>query len=282
MAESVKELRKICYAGSKVKRPLYMELFTMKVSIYITKLLLYTPISADLVTISMILLVTLGSIIMAFGSLKFLLIGILIIHFTVVLDNVNGEVARYRKEGSMVGTFLEQFYHGVSTPLIFFFLSYGVFFKTGYKSVLIFGFLCAIFSKSIVLPAIYSAVVKNAVRDSEKGNRNKKLKKYTSLTGKVNLEGGGTRTGTRLYRTYDYIREFLSTPFNIAHINIIVLLEILNVYYNFLPKYFLIYWYLVIYGIISVVTQIMSFIVHYKGKTVYHYYVSLFRKNKGA
>ena len=62
MVESIKELRKICYANSKSKRPLYMELVTMKFSIYVTKLLLYTPIHADQVTILMMLLAIFGSI----------------------------------------------------------------------------------------------------------------------------------------------------------------------------------------------------------------------------
>jgi len=280
MVESIKELREICYKDSKAKRPLYMELFTMKISIYVTKLLLYTPIRADQVTISMVLLSILGSVLMAFGTLKFLLIGILIIHFTVVLDNVNGEIARYRKEGSMIGTFLEQFYHEISTPLIFFSLGYGVFMQTGYKSVLIFGFLCAMFSKSVVIPAIDAAVVKNLLRDAQSGKINDKLRKYTSLVGKANIKGGSTKAGAELYHTYDYIKEFWGWPFNVAYINIIIILEFLNWYYYIIPTYLMIYWYLAIYGVISVIIQAISFIVHYKGKTVYHYYISIFKKGK--
>lgn len=280
MMESIKELREICYKDSKAKRPLYMEMFTMKISIYVTKLLLYTPISADHVTISMILLVAIGSALMAFGSLKFLLIGILLVHFTVVLDNVNGEVARYRKEGSMTGTFLEQLYHEIAPPLIFFFLSFGVFMETGYSSVLIFGMLCAIFSKSVVLPAIDAAIVKNALRDAENGRIKEKMKKYISVVGKADLKGGGTKSGRKLYDIYDYIREFWGAPFSIAHINLIILLEIVNFYYGFWPRYFLVYWYIAAYGILSVIIQIISFIVHYRGKTVYHYYVSIFGEKK--
>ena len=120
MVESIKELKKICYKNSSKKRPLYMELFTMKISIYVTKLFLYTPIHADHVSMLMVLLAIVGSSMMAFGSTLMMLIGITIIHFTVVLDNVNGEVARYRKEGSLIGSFLEEVYHTLSIPFIFF------------------------------------------------------------------------------------------------------------------------------------------------------------------
>ena len=278
MVESIKELRRICYDNYKAKVPLYMKLVTKKISIYITKLLLYTPIHADQVTISMILLVILGSILMSLGNLKLMLVGVLIIHFTVVLDNVNGEIARYRKEGSMTGTFLEQLYHELSVPLIFFSFAFGVFLQTGFKSVLIFGFICAILSRSVVLSAIKSAVVKNAIRDTRLGNNPEKIKKYIAMIGNTNVEGGSTDTGKRLYKTYDYIREFWGAPFNIVHINTIIVLEIINLYYNLVSSYYLLYWYIIVYGSLSVVVQTTSFIVHYKGNTVYHYYVALFKK----
>lgn len=277
MVESIKELKKICYANSKGKRPLYMELVTMKFSLYVTKLLLYTPIRADQVTILMMLLAVLGSVLMSFGTLKLILTGILIIHFTIVLDNVNGEIARYRKEGNMTGTFLEFLYHEITATLVFFLLSYGIFLQTGYKSVLIFGFLCSFFSKSVVLSIINLAALKNALRD-DLIKRKEKIKKCIALIGKANIEGGSTEAGRKLFKTYDYVKEFWGHPFNIVHINVIVILEIVNSYYNILPMYFMLYWYLTIYGILSVAVQIISFIVHYKGKSVYHYYLALFEK----
>src|SRR3989344_5721805 len=120
MVESIKELRKRCQTK---KQPLYMEAVSMKVSIYITRLLLYAKISADYVTLSMIVLLVAGSAFMAFGSLWRILVGILIIHFTIILDNVNGEVARYWKEDGLIGTFLEQVYHNLAVPFLFFLFS---------------------------------------------------------------------------------------------------------------------------------------------------------------
>ena len=279
MVESVKELREICYANSKHKRPLYMELVTMRISIYITKLLLYTNISADHVTISMMLLSVLGSAFMAFGSLKYMLIGILIVHFTIILDNVNGEIARYRKEGNMVGTFLEFLYHEVTATFVFFSLAYGIFSRTGWKSALIFGFLASFFSKGIVLSIIKLAALKNVVRDDDK-KRKEKAKKSLQLVGSTNLKGGSTKLGSVLYKAYDRIKEFWGHPINIVHVNAILLIEMLNYYYMFLPPYVLTYWYLVVYGTGSVIVQLISFMVNYNGKTVYHYYFALLGKGK--
>lgn len=277
MVESIKELRKICYKGGEKKRPLYMELVTMKISIYITKLLLYTPIRADQVTLSMILLAILGSIIMAFGTLKFILVGILIIHFTVILDNVNGEIARYRKEGNIMGSFLENSFNEICITFMFFSLSFGIFLQTGYKSAVIFGFLASIFSKSFVLPILDGAVMKNALRDSVQ-KRDEKVKKYSSLIGKPNIKGGSNKISRKLYKIHDYFREFWNHPFNIVHVNVIVILEIINSYYRFLPAYSMLYWYLVIYGTGSLIIQTIAFIANYKGKSVYHYYLEVFGK----
>lgn len=279
MVESIKELRNICYANSSYRRPLYMELVTMKISIYVTKLLLYTPIHADQVTISMMLLTIFGSSLMAFGTLKYMLIGILIIHFTIILDNVNGEIARYRKEGNMIGTFLEFLYHEIAATLIFFSLAYGIFSRTGWESVLIFGFLASSFSKGVVLSIIKLAALKNAIRDDEK-KRREKAKKILHSVGSANLRGGSTKLGSILYNLYDKIKELWGHPFNIVHVNVILFLEFINYFYNFLPPYVLTYWYLVVYGTGSVVVQFISFLVHYKGKTVYHYYLALLGKGK--
>jgi len=275
MVESIKELRKICYKGSSKKRPLYMELVTMKISIYVTKLFLYTPIHADQVSMLMVLLIILGSGMMAFGSIVAMFIGATLIHFTVVLDNVNGEVARYYKEGSLIGTFLEEIYHTLSTPFIFFSLGYGVFTHTGINSAIIFGFICSVFAAPIVLRSIDSAVVKKGL-DRLKSKNGLLSKKYTLLKGQINIEGGGTQLGKKIYSKFDAINEFLGFPSNIVHIQIVVIVELLNSYFNFMPPYLLSLFYLIVFGSISVLRQFLSFVVHYKGKTVFHYYNALF------
>lgn len=271
MIESIKELKKIC--SSKKKQPLYMKLVSMKISIYITKLLLCTRISADYVTLSMIFLLILGSIFIAFGGLWMIFIGILIIHFTIILDNVNGEVARYWKEDGLIGTFLEQVYHNIAVPLIFFTLALGIFLKTGYILILIFGFLCAVFGRPIVLNSVKDAVIDERLREIKTGKR---VKVY--LIGKASIKGGGTKIGKKLYKAYDIMREFWVYPANIVHITILVIVELFNARYGFISQYMLFYIYLFVYGSVSTVVQAIAFIVNYRGRTVHHYYETLFEK----
>lgn len=277
MVESISELRKICYKDSGKKRPLYMKLATMRISIYVTKLFLYTPIHADHVTMLMLLLVLAGSGMMAFGSIWPMFIGITLIHFTVVLDNVNGEVARYKKQGNLMGSFLEEFYHLFSTPLIFFSFGYGIFKQAGNELALIFGFLCAVFASPIVIIAVKTAVVKKGI-DRLESKKKMLPEKYTLLNEKININGGGTKLGAKLYSSYGIIKEFMNFPLNIAHMQVVIAIELLNYYYSFMPPYILSLLYLIIYGSISALRQLASFIVHYKGRTVFHYYNALFGK----
>ncbi|MBW2976322.1 hypothetical protein KY347_02645 [Candidatus Woesearchaeota archaeon] len=277
MVEPIKELRKICYKGVTKKRPLYMELFTMKISVYVTKLFLYTPIHADQVSILMLLLMLFGSGMMAFGSVWTMFAGITLIHFTVVLDNVNGEVARYYKEGSLIGSFLEEVYHVLSIPFIFFSFGFGIFMHTGIKAAIISGFLCSVFSSPVILNAVKIAVVKKGL-DRLKSEKGMLPKKYTLLNEKINIEGGSTESGKKLYALYEKIKELWGFPANIAHIQIIIAIELFNRYFNFMPPFLLSLVYIIIYGAVSVLRQFMSFVVHYRGKTIFHYYNALFGK----
>ena len=119
--------------------------------------------------------------------------------------------------------------------------------------------------------------LKNVLRD-DTNKMAEKIRWCEALIGNANMEGGGTELGTKLYRKYDIVKEFWGHPFNLVHINIIAVLEIINSYLGAVPQYSMFYWYLAVYGIGSLAVQSISFIVHYKGKTVDHYYLAVFKK----
>jgi len=275
MVESISELRKVCYEGHKVNRPWYMKYVAMKISIYITWVFLHTPITSNQVTIIEMFLVIIGSVLMAFGNLWYILIGILLIHLTIFLDCVDGELARCRKKWSLVGMHLEDIYHQLLSYLMFFPLAFGIFLNTGWKSILIFGFLCSVFSKSFIIPNMFSAIVKNRLHGNTPMGYLKKQKTKDGIE-KINLQG--SELGKRLSSIYNKFSNIWAAPFNIVHLTIISIVEVINLSYQFFPSYIIFYWYLVIYGIAVVLIQIVSFIVHYKGKAAEHYYLALFNK----
>ena len=277
MVESITELRKICYKGSSKRRPLYMELVTMKLSIYVTKLLLFTKVRADHVSIFMILSIIFGSLLIGFGSLWVMFLGITLIHFTIILDNVNGEVARYRKEGSLIGSFLEETYHVLSIPFVFFFFGYGIFNNTGIELALLFGFISALFASPIILNAIKIAVVKKGL-DRLKEKKEMLPERYTMLKEDVNIEGGSTKSGRKLYSLYEDLKELWGFPANFVHIHLIIIFELFNSHYGFIAPFLVSLSYILIYGSVSFIKQFVSFIVHYRGRTIFHYYNALFKK----
>ena len=277
MVESIKELRKICYKGSSKRRPLYNELFTMKFTIYITKFLLSTPVRANHVTMLMILLVLIGSGMMAFGPIWVMFIGITLIHFTNFLDSVDGEISRYYQEGDLTGIFLEELYHTLLIPLMFFSFGYGIYTQTGNGLPVVFGFLSAVFGSPIVLTSIKTAVVKEAM-DKFESKEDFMAKKHLLPKKKIDVKGGDTELGKKLYHLYEGLKELLGFTLNMVGIHMIIATELLNYYFNFMPSFILSLVYIIIYGSASFLRQFISFMVHYKGKTVFHYYNALFGK----
>lgn len=270
MRLTINELWKICYEGQNVYRPWYNK-YVSNVSIYFTWLLIHTPITANQVTIAELILVILSSIFFFLGKLEHIFVGLLIIQVTNMLDCVDGEIARYRKMPSLTGAYLENIYHQLVSYLMFFPLAFGVYIHTGWESILVFGFLCSIFSKSIAIPNIYATVIEKRLSGKSLPSSMGQNKKSAD-----NLQG--TKTGKRLSDLYDKFKDFWAWPTNILHLTAIVIVELVNKYSPFMPSYYLFYWYFVAYTTAVVSIQLTSFAVHYKGKAAEQYYKALFYK----
>ncbi len=114
------------------------------ISIYITKLLIYTPITANQITAFWILLAISSSVMIFFG---YYILGGILLTISVILDYVDGEVARYKKTKSVkwgeffdwIGTWLSVFLPLLALTLNIFletkdtlFLMFGIFSIFGY------------------------------------------------------------------------------------------------------------------------------------------------------
>lgn len=122
--ENIKELRKKVQ-GDRIKtHEWYGRLFSRKISIYISWILLQTSITANQVTFMMIIMGWLASIFFAIGSPLFFLIGVLFFQIWWLLDNVDGEIAVYRRECNLTGIYFDVISHYLVHPFIM--LSIGV------------------------------------------------------------------------------------------------------------------------------------------------------------
>lgn len=115
--ESLKELRKIC--EKEPHKEIWIHVFFNKISLPFTRLLLYTPITPNQVTISSLIIGILGVFLISFPSHLISIIGYLFIFLHYFTDFCDGQIARYRKKFSLKGKYWDYLGHIVVYPMIF-------------------------------------------------------------------------------------------------------------------------------------------------------------------
>jgi phosphatidylglycerophosphate synthase len=145
--ESPKELRRICQRRPKGSGlGVAVKMAVMKrLSIYITWVLLHTPVTANQVTVSFIVIGLIGSFLLAFGNQWLSILGALVLFLHSVLDHVDGEVARYKKICSPGGKYLDLVAHKIVNPIVFACISFGVYHNCNAPMVFAFGFAAVTF-----------------------------------------------------------------------------------------------------------------------------------------
>jgi phosphatidylglycerophosphate synthase len=88
----------------------------------ITVIAYYLNISANAVSFVALPLIFIASLLMSFKDYWTSLIGCILIFFWLLLDLVDGEIARLREKKSVRGKYLEILNHDLSIPIIYFFL----------------------------------------------------------------------------------------------------------------------------------------------------------------
>lgn len=97
-----------------------------KVSIYFTWLFLHTRITANQVSVLGLLSGMLAGLLFSLGEPLPMLIGAIAINLVLIFDHVDGEIARYRKQTSIEGAYLDDLCYGIATIMIVLGFSYGV------------------------------------------------------------------------------------------------------------------------------------------------------------
>jgi len=141
--ESISQLKQITQSE---KRTVQSSRYTLlrDLSIYITWALLHTPITANQVTLLSIAVGLAGVALLALGSPLWGLAGCGLVWCYILLDKVDGEVARYRRSQSLRGILLDEIGHLLIKPLMFAALAAHVYFATGQVGALLLGYLPAL------------------------------------------------------------------------------------------------------------------------------------------
>jgi len=135
MTRSIKKLREICqvskaedtaYGYYSVERWLERNLFR-KISIYITWLFLVIGISANQTTLISFLAALTGGVFLTFADPRAWIIGFSFFFLRELLDNVDGEIARYNKSASIIGSFWDGLVGSFARRYQFVCMSFGLY-----------------------------------------------------------------------------------------------------------------------------------------------------------
>ena len=128
--ESIKELKEIVQ-GDRIKtHEWYGRNISRKISIYITWILLHTNISANQVSILMIIVGWIACMFFAVGTILFFIFGAFTLQVFWLLDNADGEIAVYKKETSLTGIYLDVISHYLVHPLVMLCIGVGMYRST--------------------------------------------------------------------------------------------------------------------------------------------------------
>src|SRR3989344_1623740 len=148
MTESIKTLRKNLQAEKIAMRREYWgyKTFSRGPSIYITYPLLKTGIRPNHISVLVILVGIAGAIMVYQPEFSWKLFGLFLLYLNLVLDEVDGEIARYKKIYSLRGVYLDAINHLLVPPLFLGALALGLAreAENGGNLILFFGFLGAL------------------------------------------------------------------------------------------------------------------------------------------
>jgi len=152
--ENIKKLRKICQSQMSHADTWQDKLICRRFSIYITRILLFTPITP--MQASWVLLL-LGFIPGIFFLKSQYLLGALTLQLWYIFDGVDGEIARYKQQTSFTGLYFDHIIHYVIHPYIFLTIGFGLFYRTGSKTLLL-----------LSLSAAFSLIMISMINDAKR------------------------------------------------------------------------------------------------------------------
>ncbi len=141
MKPTIKNLKKIIGRPNEIDP--YAKYFIRPISMRFTWVFVRTPLNANHVTIIQEIFGIIGAVLFAYG--RFVL-GALFLQLGFIMDNSDGEVARWKNQQSESGKFLDLIGHMIVIPSYFFGLGLGLYLQQGTIFTLIMGFLAGLFS----------------------------------------------------------------------------------------------------------------------------------------
>lgn len=244
--ESIRELREKISKSSVAHFAPAHDKVVRRISIYFTWLLLHTPLSANALTILQTIVGAAGAILLISPEYLTNLLGIFLLQFGYVLDCCDGEVARYRKQASVNGVFLDLIGHEIVIPFMYMGLALGEYLRTAHFEVLLLGFTTALFSLRFDISAMFQTVNTLFMKAENPSYNFDSLQKDTITT--------TTHLATS---KPSWFRVLFRYP---ESMNVITILLIADIFFpvDLLGGYTFIYFFLLCYGILVPLARLYS------------------------
>lgn len=145
MVESIEELKKICHNNARfTDRPWWYRLYRTT-SIRCTRLILLSgiKINPNYITLLEVIIGITGSLLLLSSHPILLTVGFVFLFTAYLFDCMDGELARYYKEFSSAGSYLDEVGHAIVDPLLFTVLALNIYFHSPSTLVMLMGFLTA-------------------------------------------------------------------------------------------------------------------------------------------
>lgn len=184
--KSFKDFKRIC-RGNKAREikeeKSWWHAVPRFISIYITWILVKTPISANFITGLSIIFGLTGLFLIGLSKSLLIIIGFMFLYIYFILDEVDGEVARYKKSTSVQGVFYDEVGHLLIHTGLFFTFGFSSYIITSEDLFLILGILASFFIlgiriiRHIPLIACSKSSAKIIIKDEKNDVQNKPSKK---------------------------------------------------------------------------------------------------------
>lgn len=151
--------------------------------IILAKLLLYTPITANQVTVLGSLVIYIAAALFAVGKFWYSALAIFLLFMGEVIDYTDGNIARARKAVTVLqSTFLCKLYHAFSLPVIFTGIGYGTYLNTHNIIYLLAGFSASFFQLMISgIEYLKYFIAEKYIAGKTEGKNSEKRNNFESL-----------------------------------------------------------------------------------------------------
>lgn len=190
-SESFKEFKQICQ-GEKLedikRRKDWWHVPFIFISKYITWVLVKTSITANFITIFGFVIGFLGLILIALGNSFFILIGFIFLYIYYLSDEIDGEIARYKKQTSLRGIYYDEVGHLIFLSCFFTSFGYNIYRSNSEFLYIILGFFASFFIlgiRTIRKIAIIASTKRKVIGREEEFDQTQSSKSFFKSINKI-------------------------------------------------------------------------------------------------